>query len=55
MIVCMDCQRHKRYDDQFWAMFVMNIGVDWESKLVYDTKTKGLVNRVSAEIQEGEV
>mmetsp|Transcript_22315 Transcript_22315/g.31418 ORF Transcript_22315/g.31418 Transcript_22315/m.31418 type:complete len:316 (+) Transcript_22315:85-1032(+) len=29
-IVCMDCQRHDRYTNQFRAMFVMNIGVDWE-------------------------
>lgn len=41
-IVCMDCQRHEKYVDQFRAMFVMNIGVDWDSKLVY--KNKGLVD-----------
>jgi hypothetical protein len=37
----MDCQRHERYENQFRAMFVMNIGVDWESKLVHGPK--GLV------------
>lgn len=29
-IICMDCQRHERYADQFRAMFVMNIGVSWD-------------------------
>jgi len=29
-IVCMDCQRHERYTNQFRAMFVMNIGVSWD-------------------------
>lgn len=28
-IVCMDCQRHEKYINQYRAMFVMNIGVDW--------------------------
>lgn len=29
-ILCMDCQRHERYANQFRAMFVMNIGVSWD-------------------------
>lgn len=29
-IVCMDCQKHEKYYNQFRAMFVMNIGVDWD-------------------------
>lgn len=29
-IVCMDCQRHERYTNQFRAMFVMNIDVRWD-------------------------
>ena len=29
-IVCMDCQRHEQYSNQFRAMFVMNIGVRWD-------------------------
>jgi len=29
-IVCMDCQRHEQYSNQFRAMFVMNIGVSWD-------------------------
>jgi hypothetical protein len=28
-IVCMDCQKHEKYLNQYRAMFVMNIGVDW--------------------------
>lgn len=33
-IVCMDCQRHERYANQFRAMFVMNIGVSWDKYIV---------------------
>jgi hypothetical protein len=35
-IVCMDSQRHERYHNQFRAMFVMGITVDWHTRLVYD-------------------
>mmetsp|Transcript_7187 Transcript_7187/g.10532 ORF Transcript_7187/g.10532 Transcript_7187/m.10532 type:complete len:195 (-) Transcript_7187:77-661(-) len=43
--VCMDCQKHERYDNQFRAMFVMNIGVDWEKILMYSEGEKSLVER----------
>mmetsp|Transcript_13524 Transcript_13524/g.20571 ORF Transcript_13524/g.20571 Transcript_13524/m.20571 type:complete len:215 (+) Transcript_13524:114-758(+) len=42
--VCMDCQRHTKYHDQFRAMFVMNISVNWESNLVFDPSVKLLVH-----------
>ena len=42
-IVCMDCQRHQRYPNQFRAMFVMGIAVDWQSKLIYDEVRQILV------------
>ena len=42
-LVCMDCQRHERFHNQFRAMFVMGIEVDWEHRLVYDDKAHGLV------------
>ena len=42
-IVCMDCQRHSRYLNQFRAMFVMGIIVDWHSHLVYDEDQQALV------------
>mmetsp|Transcript_61686 Transcript_61686/g.182231 ORF Transcript_61686/g.182231 Transcript_61686/m.182231 type:complete len:264 (-) Transcript_61686:139-930(-) len=42
-IVCMDCQRHERYKNQWRAMFVMNIGVDWKRTLVYDEGKRELV------------
>ena len=35
-IVCMDCQQHESYANQFRAMFVMNIGVDWGKRMYYD-------------------
>ena len=40
--VCMDCQQHERYANQFRAMFVMNIGVDWNKRMVYDDAVGGL-------------
>lgn len=46
-IVCMDCQRHERYFNQFRAMFVMGITVDWNSKLVYDELQQALVTKLS--------
>ena len=45
-IVCMDCQRHKRYQNQFRAMYVMGIVVDWTRRLVYDELKQGLVTKV---------
>jgi hypothetical protein len=42
-IVCMDCQRHERYLNQYRAMFVMGIVVDWNSKLIYDESQQALV------------
>jgi hypothetical protein len=44
-IVCMDCQRHERYSNQFRAMFVMGIAVDWNLRLVYDDEQKVLVEK----------
>lgn len=44
-IVCMDCQQHERYQTQFRAMFVMNIGVDWSLPLVYSDVSKQLVEK----------
>ncbi|KAL3817686.1 hypothetical protein ACHAXA_002835 [Cyclostephanos tholiformis] len=40
--VCMDCQQHERYANQFRAMFVMNIGVDWNKRMIYDDAAGGL-------------
>lgn len=42
-IVCMDCQRHQKFLNQFRAMFVMGIHVDWQSRLIYDEEEEGLV------------
>jgi hypothetical protein len=41
-IVCMDCQQHIKFENQFRAMFVMGIDVDWNKKLVLD-ETNGLL------------
>ncbi len=41
-VVCMDCQQHERYSNQYRAMFVMNIGVDWTKKMMYDEAIGGL-------------
>ena len=40
-IVCMDCQQHETYQNQYRAMFVMNICLT--HKLIYDTHSKQLV------------
>ena len=36
-IVCMDCQRHVKYANQYRAMFVMNITIDWNTKYQHAT------------------
>ncbi|KAL7481369.1 hypothetical protein ACHAW6_007056 [Cyclotella cf. meneghiniana] len=40
--VCMDCQQHESYANQYRAMFVMNIGVDWNKRMTYDDALGGL-------------
>jgi hypothetical protein len=40
--VCMDCQQHEKYANQYRAMFVMNIGVDWNKRMIYDDALGGL-------------
>jgi hypothetical protein len=40
--VCMDCQQHQSYANQYRAMFVMNIGVDWNKRMMYDDALGGL-------------
>ena len=47
-IVCMDCQQHEKYAGQFRAMFVMNIGVDWNKKIIYDEQIGELKLAASA-------
>ena len=49
-IMCMDCQRHERHKNQYRAMFVMNIGVDWQRRLVYDEARRELVEGGTVEI-----
>lgn len=39
-IVCMDCQRHENYSNQFRAMFVMNIGVSWDKHVTPEGSSK---------------
>jgi hypothetical protein len=52
-IVCMDCQKHKRYPNQYRAMFVMGVVVDWNNILVYDDTHRVLVPKVVYQ-EEGE-
>merc|ERR1712129_176686 len=44
-IVCMDCQRHEKFENQYRAMFVMNIVVDWSRTLVYNEVKQSLQPR----------
>ena len=41
-IVCMDCQRHTTYKNQYRAMFVMNILVRWDMPLQYSYENRCL-------------
>lgn len=41
-IVCMDCQRHTTYKNQYRAMFVMNILVRWDMPLQYSSEQRCL-------------
>lgn len=41
--VCMNCQQHERFPNQYRAMFVMNVSVSWEDRLVYSPKDRKLV------------
>ena len=41
-IVCMDCQRHTTYKNQYRAMFVMNIMVRWDMPLRYSNENRCL-------------
>ena len=42
-ILSLDTQQHYKYANQFRAMFVMGIAVDWQHRLKYDNKAQGLV------------
>ena len=42
-IVCMDCQKHERYANQYRSMFVMNIMVQWDVRLRFDNVQGQLV------------
>jgi E2F-associated phosphoprotein len=42
-IVCMDCQRHEHYKNQYRAMFVMSVTVRWDLSLQYDPESRCLV------------
>lgn len=42
IVLCLDCQKHEKYDNQFRAMFVMNCTVDFSQQLKYpEPKKKG--------------
>ena len=49
--VCMDCQQHVTYKNQYRAMFVMNIEVHWDSQYMYDEKQQRLLPRQPAAAQ----
>lgn len=38
--ICVDCQRHERYPNQYRAMFVMNCSVDYSENLTYPNFAK---------------
>lgn len=40
-LLCVDCQQHVEYENQFRAMFVKNCRVDEETVLTYDAEASG--------------
>ena len=40
-LLCVDCQQHVEYENQFRAMFVKNCRVDEETVLTYDADASG--------------
>lgn len=52
-IVCMDCQRHVKYTNQYRAMFVMHIGVAWHKRLRWDDSLGELVEIIGANDTSG--
>ena len=52
-ILCMDCQRHVKYNNQYRAMFVMNIGVAWHKRLRWDEYLGELVEIIGANDASG--
>lgn len=53
-IVCMDCQQHESYANQFRAMFVMNIGVDWGKRMYFDEASGRLRPSPKADSEQGD-
>ncbi|QQP56151.1 E2F-associated phosphoprotein [Caligus rogercresseyi] len=41
-VVCLDCQRHELYQNQYRAMFVMNCSVDPSKKLAYSHSKRSI-------------
>jgi PREDICTED: E2F-associated phosphoprotein-like len=39
-LLCLDCQRHELYRNQYRAMFVMNCRIEWAKKMEYKDKRK---------------
>jgi hypothetical protein len=54
-VVCMDCQQHERYENQYRAMFVMGITVDWNdnNRLRYDDARQGLIRTGTGSTRTG--
>jgi len=50
--VCMDCQQHEKYNNQYRAMFVMNIGVNWHRKMIFNEENSILEDTVGTTIIE---
>ena len=48
--VCMDCQKHERKHNQYRAMFFMNIKVQWNVQLIYDSTSNELRSLQSTNI-----
>ena len=48
--VCMDCQQHEKYTNQYRAMFVMNIGVNWHRKMIFNEEKSMLEDAIGTTV-----
>nr|ACO12868.1 E2F-associated phosphoprotein [Lepeophtheirus salmonis] len=53
-VVCLDCQRHDVYKNQYRAMFVMNCTVDTSKGLAYTDSKKSIKNKKKMGIEAEE-
>lgn len=54
VLLCVDCQRHEKYSDQYRAMFVANCKVNYYPQFIYNRKQRN-TKRLKAKWEREEV